>query len=208
MDRVARRGPLARAPGALKGDTSEIVNNFVAVEGGPFGEKTHFRKSLTMPKNWKGDPLGFLNTQSVVKYQRNWRGTLWREKNRKKSLTMPKNWKGDPLGFFNIHSVTKHQKIEVGKNFVFGRKISQCRKNWRGTLSDFPTSILTQNGKKMKGGHFGGKIFQKNVSQCRKKLKGGPFGVARYGMLRGTTGKTFLVQFARPNGAIWHHNIL
>ena len=26
-------GPLARAPGALKGDTSEIVNIFVAVEG-------------------------------------------------------------------------------------------------------------------------------------------------------------------------------
>ena len=35
-----------------------------------------------------------------------------------------------------------------------------------------------------------------------KKLKGGPFGLARYGMLRGKTGKTILVQFARPNGAI------
>ena len=35
MDRVARRGPLARAPGALKrGETSKIVNIFVAVEGG------------------------------------------------------------------------------------------------------------------------------------------------------------------------------
>ena len=33
-------------------------------------------------------------------------------------------------------------------------------------------------------------------------MKGGPFGLARYGMLRGKTGKTFLVQFARPNGAI------
>ena len=32
MDRVARRGPLARAPGALKGDTPEIVNIFVIVE--------------------------------------------------------------------------------------------------------------------------------------------------------------------------------
>ena len=41
-----------------------------------------------------------------------------------------------------------------------------------------------------------------------KKLKGGPFGLARYGMLRGKTGKTFLVQFARPNGAIWCNNIL
>ena len=33
-------------------------------------------------------------------------------------------------------------------------------------------------------------------------MKGGPFGLARYGILRGKTGKTFLVQFARPNSAI------
>ena len=54
-----------------------------------------------------------------------------------------------------------------------------------------------------------GKIFffEKKVSQCRKKMKGGPFGLARYGMLRGKTGKIFLVQFARPNSAIWCNNI-
>ena len=56
------------------------------------------------------------------------------------------------------------------------------------------------------GGPFEEKKFEKksekNVSQCRKKLKGGLFGLARYGMLRGKTGKTILVQFARPNGAI------
>ena len=46
------------------------------------------------------------------------------------------------------------------------------------------------------------KIRKKNVSQCRKKLKGGLFGLARYDMLRGKTGETILVQFARPNGAI------
>ena len=43
----------------------------------------------------------------------------------------------------------------------------------------------------MKGGPFGEKIFRKKVSQCRKKMKGGPFGLARYGMLRGKTGKPF-----------------
>ena len=44
---------------------------------------------------------------------------------------------------------------------------------------------------------------------AEKKLKrGGLFGLSRYGMLPGKTGKTILVQFARPNGAIWHHNIL
>ena len=119
MDRVAHRGSLARAPGAVKGghfrncqhfcrscrgtlpklsiflsqlqgDSSEIVNIFVAVAGGPFGEKTNFRKNLNagklkggpfgifkhpicckISKKLKGDPLGFLNTQCVVKYQRN-----------------------------------------------------------------------------------------------------------------------------------------
>ena len=80
-----------------------------------------------LEKTERGDPLGFLNTQSVVKHQRNWRGgTLWREKNLEKSLTMPKNWKGDPLGFSNIHSVAKQQK------------------NWRGTLwgKKFPQKSL------------------------------------------------------------------
>ena len=71
------------------------------------------------------------------------------------------------------------------KNFFYFReKISQCRKKLKGgTLWDFPTSILSQNIKKMQGGPFEGKNF-------------------RCGMLRGKTGKTILVQFARPNGAI------
>ena len=68
-----------------------------------------------------------------------------------------------------------------------------------GTLWDFPTSILSQNIKKMQGGPFEEKNFEKKNP---KKLKGGLFGLARYGMLRGKTGKTILVQFARPNGAI------
>ena len=47
-----------------------------------------------------------------------------------------------------------------------------------GTLWDFPTSILSQNIKKIQGGPFEEKKFEKkipkkNVSQCRKKLKGG-----------------------------------
>ena len=58
MDRVARQGSLARAPGALKGDTSEIVNIFVAVEGGPFGEKTNFRKMSHNAEKLKGGPFG------------------------------------------------------------------------------------------------------------------------------------------------------
>ena len=51
----------------------------------------------------------------------------------------------------------------------------------------------------MKGGPFGFKKIEK-VSMP-KKTERGPFSLSRYGMLRGKTGKTFLVQFARPNGA-------
>ena len=43
-------------------------------------------------------------------------------------------------------------------------------------LWDFPTSILSQNSKKIEGGPFGGKFSGKKVSQCRKKMgRGDPF---------------------------------
>ena len=60
MDRVARRGPLARASGALKRDTSEIVNIFVAVEGGTLWREKFSIKSHNAEKLKGGtDPLGF-----------------------------------------------------------------------------------------------------------------------------------------------------
>ena len=72
MDRVARPDPLARVPGALKrGETFEIVNIFVAVEGGAFEKKQIFEKKSQCRKTERGDPLGFFNIHSVVKYQRN-----------------------------------------------------------------------------------------------------------------------------------------
>ena len=82
------------------------------------------------------------------------------------------------------------------------------KKAERGDTLGFFNIHCVEKHQKIEGGHFGEKFFRKKVSQCRKKLKGGPFGLARYGMLRGKTGKTFLVQFARPNGAIWCNNIL
>ena len=70
MDRVARRGPLAQAPGALtshnaeklKGGTlwdfltSILSQNIKKNAGGPFEEKKFRKKCLAVPKkNWKGD---------------------------------------------------------------------------------------------------------------------------------------------------------
>ena len=48
-----RRGPLARAPGALKGGHFRNCQHLLwQLKRVPFGEKTNFRKkSLTMPKN-------------------------------------------------------------------------------------------------------------------------------------------------------------
>ena len=62
--------------------------------------------------------------------------------------------------------------------------------------------------KKMHGDPLGKNFFSKKSLAVPKKMTGGAFGLARYGMLRGKTGKTFLVQFARPNSAIWCNNIL
>ena len=79
-------------------------------------------------------------------------------------------------------------------------------KNWKGgPFVIFQHPFWRKTAKKIDGGPFGEKMFPKKLSQCRKKLKR---GLARYGMLRGKTGKTFLFQFARPNGAIWCNNIL
>ena len=80
-----------------------------------------------------------------------------------------KTERGDPLRFFNIHSVAKHEKIEENKNFYFREKISQCRKKLKGgTLWDFPTSILSQNSKKIEGGPLGKKIPEKKSRSAEK----------------------------------------
>ena len=94
------------------------------------------------------------------------------------------------------------KKSEENKNFHFREKISECRKKLKGgTLWDFSTSILSQNIKKMQGDPLGKNFFSKKKLAVPKEMKGGVFGLARYGMLRGKTGKTFLTQFARPNSA-------
>ena len=68
----------------------------------------------------------------------------------------------------------------------------------------FQHLFCRKTAKQLKGGPFG-KFFPKKSLAVPKKIER---GLARYGMLRGNTGKTFLVQFARPNSAIWCNNIL
>ena len=104
----------------------------------------------------------------------------------------------------------KTSKNWGGGNIYFRKKISQCRKKLKGgTLWGFPTSILSQNSKKNEGGTLWGEnLSGKKTFSAEKNWKGGPFDLAVYGILRGKTGKTFLVQFASPHSAIWCSNNL
>ena len=93
----------------------------------------------------------------------------------------------------SIYSTRKSRKQNSGPS---GAK--------RGKLLKFST-FLSQ----LKGELFGEKTnFRKESLTLPKNRKGGPFGLARYGILRGKTGKTFLLQFARSNGAIECNNNL
>ena len=79
------------------------------------------------------------------------------------------------------------KQLQGGK-FLFSEKISLCQKKLKGTLWDFPTSILSQNRR--------GDPLRKNNSREKsltvpKTMEGGPFGLAGYGMLRGKQEKPF-----------------
>ena len=97
------------------------------------------------------------------------------------------------------HPSVKYSFLQYSKIENFSKK-NKLKKNG-------PSGALkSHNAKKLKGGTLRG--FSTSIlSQNIKKMQGGPFGLARYGMLRGKTGKTFLVRFARPNSAIWCNNV-
>ena len=86
---------------------------------------------------------------------------------------------------------------------LFPEKISQCRKKTeRGDPLGFCNIHSVAKQQKIEGGPFGEKNFpKKSLAVPKKNWKGGPFGLPGYGMVRGKTEKTFLVQFARPNSA-------
>ena len=121
MDRVAHRGPLARAPGAIK---------------------SHNAKKLKGGTLW-----GFFNIHSVAKHQKIERGENFYFR-KKISQRRKKTLRGDPLGFSNIHSDAKHQKMQggpFGEKIFFEKKVSQCRKKMKGgTLWSRPVWYVTR----------------------------------------------------------------
>ena len=59
---------------------------------------------------------------------------------------------------------------------------------------------MLQNIEKLNGEKKIGEKISESLTMP-EKLKGGLFSLSRYDMLRGKRGKTFLIQFPRPNDA-------
>ena len=105
-------------------------------------ERKNRKKVSQCRKTERGDPFGFFNIHSVAKHQKIEGGIFIFGK---KSRSAKKNSKGDPLGFSNIHSDAKQQKNEgghFGEKSFFRKKVSQCRKNERGTLWSRPPGMV------------------------------------------------------------------
>ena len=127
----------------------------------------------------------------------------------KKISQCRKTERGDSLWDFKHPICCKISKKLKGEKFLFSEKnLTVPKKTVRGTLWDFPTSILTQDSKKMKGGPFGEKIFRKKSLAVPKKMKGETLWSRPVWYVTRKNRKNFLVQFARPNSAIWCNNIL
>ena len=63
------------------------------------------------------------------------------------------------------------KKLKKTKFFIFGKKSHSAEKKLKGgTLWDFPTSILSQNSKKIEGGPLWKKIFRKKSLAVPKKI--------------------------------------
>ena len=108
-----------------------------------------------------------------------------REKFLEKSHNAEKLKLGTLWGF-STSILSQNIKKLKGENFYFRKKSHNAEKMKGGTLRDFSTSILSENSKKMKGRPFLGKKFSKKSLAMQKKIEiGGPFGLARYCMLRG-----------------------
>ena len=67
----------------------------------------------------------------------------------------------------------------------FEKKSHNAEKTEREDPLGFFNIHFVAKLQKIEGGPFRGNFFLKKVAQCRKNLKGGPFGLVRYCMLRG-----------------------
>ena len=97
---------------------SSSLQNIKKLKGGPlktFKKIENFLKqSHSAGKVKRGDPLGFLKLQFAPKYQKTWRGTLWRQKNREKSQCRKNSKEGpcNPVRFAYFVKEWVHEKVD------------------------------------------------------------------------------------------------
>ena len=85
-------------------------------------------------------------------------------------------------------------------DFFLGKKFHNAEKLKGGPFEIFQHPFCRKSPKKLKGDPLRIFFFKENAPQCRKNSKVGDLSLARYCMLRGKKGKTFLVQFPGPTG--------
>ena len=116
---MARRGPLARAPGALKGGTSEIVNIFVEVEGVLSqnikklkGKKFSFsEKNLSAETKLKGVILWYFPTSILSQNSKKMKGGPFGEnKFPEKKSQCRKKLEGGTLWSHRVWYVTRENR--------------------------------------------------------------------------------------------------
>ena len=161
---------------------------------------------LFVDKSFKRSIFGSLSMVSLIHYGSKQAGTGPSRRHIQGSKI--------PKGLPSVN--LEYSKIEKAKYGPSGAPGPASASPWRakrGTLPKLSTFLSQLKGGpfgekiKLKGHPLGKKIFRKKRLAVPKKLKGGTL-CSRYGMLRRKTGKTFLVQFARPSGAVWCNNIL
>ena len=137
--------------------------------------------------------------------KRTWKCKKTQSQNNKKSIELTRAERGILMHFLTS-IVAKHQKLEGWKKF---RKKSHNaeKKLKKGPFGIFQHPFCCKTSENWRGSPWWKIDFSKKSLKMPKQSERGLFSLSRYGMLRGKRGKTFLVQFARPNESLWDHQL-
>ena len=148
MDRVARRGPLARAPVALKGGHFRNCQHFCCSwREDPLEKKQIFEKSHNAEKLKRGTLWGFSTSILSENIKKLKGGNFYF----RKKISVLKKLKGGTLWDFPTSILTQNsKKIEGGTLWAkhFFRSLAVPKKIERGTLWSHPVWYVTRKNRK------------------------------------------------------------
>ena len=140
------------------GDTTEIVNIFVAFEGGKLGEKTNFRIKVSQcRKTETGGLFGVFKHPICCETSKKLKGDpLERKKVSEKISQCRKKIKGGTLWDFPISNLSQNSKKSegVGKKIFRKKSLAVPKKNWKGDPLVSP-GLVCYAGKQEKPFWFG-----------------------------------------------------